>query len=181
MLDLLRGFLEPIFQFIPRFSRRPTSIEHCVVDGVLGVRESRWPQIYIEFLTHVEFYPKTPQPLDLELQTLVTADGVELTLNATMSLVIVDPMSLRGTLGQDEAMFNASIVARSAIAEVVTTKSFLDLKEMIADGAIDEVIGAQIRDSSGLGLDLHRFAVEDMARTTSKRHYGLTSQSLVIA
>lgn len=181
MLDLLRGFLEPIFQFIPRLSRRPSSIERCIVDGVLGVRESRCPQVYIEMLTHVEFYPAVPQPLDLEQQTLFTADGIEITVNCTCSVLIVDPLTLRAIMGQDEAMFNASIVIRRVVSEFLMARTLEDGLAAVRDGQLLRDIDAAIAEASQISLKITRFAIEDIAKTTSRRHYGLNSQNLVVA
>ena len=181
MFEILRALLDPVYQLIPRFSRRPSSQERCVVDGVLGVRETRWPQIYIDMLTHVEFYPAVPQPLDLEQQTLFTLDDHEITVNCTCSMLIVDPLSLRVVMGQDECMFNASIVIRRVVSQFMMDRTLEDGLNAVRSGELLSEIDAAIADASQISLKVTRFAIEDIAKTTSKRHYGLNQQNLVVS
>jgi len=180
MFDLIRNFLEHVLQFVPRISRRPSRLQFLVVDGVRGIYVSKRPQLYIEFLTHVEFYPRTPQPLDLELQTLTTGDGTQITLNATISACIIDPVTLRVTLGQEEWLFNTSIIVRQKLAKLVAECSKYELKEMIADGRLESLIAKEVAGASHYSLKITRFAVEDMAETQARRHYGLNSQNVVL-
>ena len=180
MFELFRAFLEPIFQVVPRISRRPSVTEFCVVDGVLGVRITRLPQVYMEILTHVEFYPRAPQPLDLEIQTLLTQDGVEVTLNATISAVVVDPVSVRITLGQEECLHNLSIAIRSSLAELVTSMELSEFQDKVANGDVEKLVAAKVAAVSRHSMELVTFAIEDFALTESRRHYGLSQQTAIL-
>lgn len=173
MLDLLQEFLQPLLDFVPRVSRRPASNEFCVVDGVLSVRQTRRPQLHAPVITHVEYYPASEIPLDLEIQTLATGSQAELTINATASVVIEDPISLRAVAGSESYLGVAAISLRSEIASIVQNVTASELHEMIADGTFQERVSESLFTHTRGGMSVSGFAIEDFARTSSFRVYGV--------
>lgn len=172
MLDLLHEFLQPLLDFVPRVSRRPQSNEFCVVDGVFSVRTTRSPQLHAPVITHIEYYPACEIPLDLEIQTLSTGTSVEITINATASVVVEDPIALRAVAGSESYLGVAAITIRSEIADIVQNVSISELHEMIATGQFAEQVSESLFTHTRGGLSVSRLAIEDFARTSSFRLYG---------
>ena len=123
-------------------------------------------------LTHIEYYPLTPFPIDLEVQTLKTADGHELTINASIMVTISDPLLLRDSIGYDEYVSNISMEARNAIQSFVSGHN-QDHGMSILD-RLEGSLGDSLYFLAEGGIDLNRLCIEDAASTTAFRVYGLS-------
>lgn len=174
MLSLLSEFLQPWADLIPRFSHRPTSVEWCIWDSVIfGPRVTRWPILHCPALSHIEYYPSTPFPIDLEVQTLRTADGHELTINASIMVTILDPLVLRSSIGYDDYINNLSMDARAVIHEFISGHNMsygLESTERLSDHLWDSL---SLLTENGVSLD--RLCIEDAAATTAFRLYGISA------
>ena len=84
-------------------------------------------------------------------------------------------------MGQDECMFNASIVIRRVVSQFMMDRTLEDGLNAVRSGELLSEIDAAIADASQISLKVTRFAIEDIAKTTSKRHYGLNQQNLVVS
>ena len=174
MFELLSGFLQPILDFVPRVSHRPAANEHCVVDGVLGVRETRRPQLHAPILTHVEYFPVNPVAVDLEIQTVATTDDRELTLNATAAIVIDDPITMRLKCGSDSYIGIAAIAMRAEISRIAVSVTEEEFRDMVASDELMQLVSDRLASASFGSLSLDTFAIEDCTRTTSHRVYGIS-------
>ena len=174
MLSLISEFLQPWADLIPRFSHRPSSVEWCVWDSpIWGARVTRWPVLHCPAITHLEYYPSTPFPIDLDVQTLKTADGHELTINASIMVTIDDPLLMRGTIGFDEYVNNISMEARAVIHEFVSghnLKHGLSIIDRLEDHLADSLLLL-----TSEGVILERLCIEDAASTTAFRLYGVSA------
>ncbi len=165
MFEMLANFLEPYLDLFPRFYRRPASNEFCVLDDIIGEpREIRRPVFTAPVLSHVEFYPATPFPIDLENQTLGPY-GQEITINAAIMVEIQDPVAMRDLIG-DEWVSCISQAARASIARS-------DLAPESMQVAVEQAV-VNLTANSVIVTD---FCLEDRAKTRSMRHYGLNFQS----
>lgn len=173
MLELLQNFLQPVLDFVPRVSHRPAANEFCVIDGPLGVRETKWPVLHAPILTHVEYYPINPVAVDLEIQTLTTADPVELTLNATTTIVVEDPISLRMQCGSDHWVAIAAVAMRAEISRLAVENTKEHFVELIRSGELEDAISQKLFSETRGSLSVNSFAVEDCAATSSFRIYGV--------
>ena len=171
MLSLLSDFLQPWADLVPRFSHRPSSVEWCVWDSpIWGPRVTRWPVLHCPAITHVEYYPATTFPVDLEVQTLNTVDDQEITVNACISVTIDDPLSLRDTIGSEDYVGNISMRARSVIQDFVCGHNREYGMRSI------HLLEAQLYDAllhlTCEGGRLESLCIEDAAPTSSFRRYG---------
>lgn len=170
MFDLIASILQPVFDLVPRVYKRPATTEWCVVDGWRSRPKvvSR-PVVACPMFCHVEYYPRTPFPVDLEVQTLYAGDD-ELTINASLMVQIEDPIALRSSLG-DEYVSCLSMVARSAIEQYV-----VENEEWPTSAELSDIIAQAVVSSSLSGATLKQFCIEDCAKTRSFRFYGSNIQ-----
>ncbi len=174
MLSLISEFLQPWADLVPRFSHRPNTVEWCVWDSPVNKpRTTRLPILHCPALTHIEYYPSTPFPMDLEVQTLRTADGHELTINASIMVTILDPLLLRESVGYDDYVSNISMEARAVIHEFISGHNLtygLESTESLYDHLYDA-----IDDLTNGGVSLDRLCIEDAAATSAFRLYGVSA------
>jgi len=171
MLSLLSDFLQPWADLVPRFSHRPSSVEWCVWDSpIWGARTTRWPILHCPAITHVEYYPSTAFPVDLEVQTLMTVDNQEVTINACISVVIECPLEMRETIGSEDYIGNVSMRARSVIQDFVCGHN----REygMRSIHLLEAHLHDALTSLTGDGVSLVSLCIEDAAPTSSFRLYG---------
>lgn len=174
MLSLLSDFLQPWADLVPRLSHRPSTVEWCVVDSAMfGPYVTRKPVLHCPALTPVEYYPSTPFPIDLEVQTLRTADGHELTINASIMVTINDPLAMREAIGFDEYVNNISMEARAVIQEFVSDHN-LEHGLSIID-RLEETLADSLYFLANEGINLNRLCIEDAASTSAFRLYGVSA------
>lgn len=174
MLSLISEFLQPWADLIPRFSHRPTSVEWCVWDSPLaGPRVTRFPILHCPALTHIEYYPSTPFPLDLEVQTLKTADNHELTINASIMVSICDPLLMRSSIGFDDYVSNLSMEARAVIHEFISGHNMIHGLE--ATDLLFDHLSESLTSLADGGVYLDRLCIEDAAATSAFRLYGVSA------
>lgn len=168
MIELLTSVFRPLFDLVPRLSRRPATTEWCVVDSWLrSPRIATGPVLFCPTLTHVEYYPLTPFPVDLEVQTLQYASGDEVTVNAAVMIAIVDPLVLREALGEDY-LSCISMAARSVIQSAVSETDCISSDP----DSLHRDISSDLSHLSNNGVVLERLCIEDAAKTSSLRLYG---------
>lgn len=149
-------------------------MEWCVVDTLtVGPRVTRWSVLFCPALTPVEYYPSTPFPIDLEVQTLRTADGHELTINASIMVVIDDPVTMREAIGFDDYVSNISMEARATIQEFISGHNLQYGLESMA--RLEEDLADNLTLLTLEGVHLERLCIEDAAGTTALRFYGIPS------
>ena len=172
MFSLLSEFLQPWADLIPRFSHRPSTVEWCIWDSmVFGPRVTRYPVLHFPALTPIEYYPSTPFPIDLEVQTLRTADGHEITINASIMVVINDPIVMRECIGYEEYVNNISMEARAVIHEFISGHNHSHGLESI--DLLEISLGESLVSLTWDGVSLVRLCIEDAASTTAFRLYGI--------
>ena len=173
MLDLIAGLLQPFADLLPRVSHRPSSIEWCVVDSWLqGPYSTRKPVVYLPAITPIEYYPNVPFPIDLEVQTLRTADDIEITVNASVMVYIDSPLLMREAIGYDEYVSNIGMECRSVIQEFISGHNFRHGLESF--GSLELAVGDALLELTNNGVYLQRLCIEDAARTQAFRLYGLS-------
>ena len=171
LLDLLAQLLQIFTDLIPRFSTRPRRNEYMVVDHCLfGVFIAKYSIPYIPLIDHIEYYPKTEVPVDSDIQTLVTADGVCVTVNAAFTYQIIDPLVSRSRWGEEYYAANVAMVVRGVIEEIYSRHTWDEVLEIQHSSFID----ACKSDLSSYGIELTYFCMEDRSVTRSIRHYGIT-------
>ena len=172
MLDLISDLLKPFADMLPRVAHRPTSTEFCVVDSVVrGPYVTKWPTLHSPAFTHIEYYQRTPFPIDLEVQTLRTADGSEVTINASIMVQVYDPLRLRSSLGYEEYVGNIAMTARSCIQDFISGHNYRHGQESI--DLLENLLWGAIVETSDEGCQLISLCIEDSARTSSMRFYGI--------
>lgn len=158
LFDLVGSLLEPLFDLVPRLTRRPASNEWMVIDSLLkGPRESLRPALHVPAFTPVDYLPKHQVPIDCGLQRVTTADGVNVAVNATARVEIVDPIVCRQLTSTDweEA---AAMIIRSQVCETATGHNWSHLQDLWLDGEGMEEIGYDLQE---IGMSLVVFRVED--------------------
>ena len=141
---------------------------------MFGPRVTRWPILHCPALSHIEYYPSTPFPLDLEVQTLRTADGHELTINASIMVIIDDPISMRDTIGYDDYINNLSMQARAVIHEFISGHNLKHGMESTAN-LLESLYEATLL-LTNEGVIVERLCIEDAASTTAFRLYGVSER-----
>ena len=119
--EVVASLLQPLFDLIPQIHHRPASNEWGVVDS--WMREPRLfegPCLHIPALSHVEVYPKTEYTIDTGLQSLTTANGKTVAVNATAIVKIVDPLLLRSVTNVDGWAEWAAMNIRSCVQDTVS-------------------------------------------------------------
>ena len=158
LFELFSSFLQPLFDLVPRLSRRPQSNEWLVVDSwIKGPRTLDLPVLHCPALTPVQYFPKCEVPIDCGLQRMTTADGSPVAVNATCRIVVADPLACRSKVGEEweEA---AAMVVRSIICDLVTTHNLSHLYELIADNAGWDAANDELQ---YIGCELSFLCVED--------------------
>ena len=158
LFELLSGFLQPLFDLVPRLSRRPQSNEWLVIDSWLkGPRTSVLPVLHCPSLTPVQYFPKCEVPIDCGLQRMTTADGSPVGVNATCRVVVIDPLVVREKVGEDweEA---AAMIVRSVVCDLVSSHNLSHLFELMADGAGWEEVNDDLQ---YIGCELGALCIED--------------------
>ena len=107
------------------------------------------------------------------MQTLRTADGHELTINASIMLTIDDPLLMRDSVGYEDHVGNISMEARAVIHEFISGHN-MDHGLSTIDRLHDNLYDALLR-LTGEGVILEQLCIEDAASTTAIRLYGLSA------
>ena len=157
--ELLSSLLQPILDLIPRIAPRPKTTEWCLVDRWLGcVKMTDNPVVFIPTVTHVEYYPLLAHPIDVGLQSLTTADGISVCVNATVIILINDPCLLRSVVDYDSWEELVSMRVRWIVTNVVTGHNWSMTRDTGDDICFEEVE----EDLLEIGIDLKRLVFEDL-------------------
>ena len=119
--EVVASIIEPLFNLMPQIHHRPASNEWGVVDSWL--REPRLfsgPLLHIPAITHVEIYNNTEFTIDTGLQSLTTANGKTVAVNATAIVKVVDPLLLRTVTSYHGWAEWAAMNIRSCVQDTVT-------------------------------------------------------------
>ena len=164
--ELISGALQPVLDLLPQVHARPASNEWGVADSWLGgVRTFSGPFLHIPATTHVEIYPKAEGPVDTGLQTLTTADGKTVAVNATAIIRITDPVYLRASVGVEEWETWVAMRIRGCVQEMITGHNWsysLDRGEDL----IEEMAYAELH---AFGIEVERVVLEDICETYALR------------
>ena len=164
--ELLASLLQPVFDCLPRISARPKSNETLVVDGpISGPRTTSRPQVYFPILTHVEYWPAAAVPLECELQSLTSADGVTVAINASVVLTVTYPLMLREQTDHESWEAFTSLKIRQSIYEAVSGHNFDDFRSRAKDLIWFEAEEALAE----CGVELIDLAIEDITKTRCLR------------
>ena len=156
--ELISGVLEPVFDLLPRFGRRPTTNEFGLRDSwFFGVKVFKGPLLHIPIMTQVEYYSRVQYPLDTGLQSLTTVCGKSVTVNATAIITVTDPIVLRNTVDVDEWEPLVSMKIRSVVREVVSEYNWSHLMEAAREILESELWG----ELEILGIELNQVVLED--------------------
>mgnify|MGYP003113864388 CR=1 FL=1 len=137
LTEILGQLLQSLSNLLPRTTAKPVATEVLVVDSMLlPIHETSRAVAYLPFLSNVTTYPTAPVTLDLAAQSLHTADGVSLYINATAVYTIEDPTLLHTTLGFDEYEEIVSAAIRKTIQAEATK---LTREEIVSNGVLFEV------------------------------------------
>lgn len=170
LLDVIAQFIQIFVDLLPRFTHRPDANEWLVVDSMFfgpHLAKSR-PVLFVPIMDVVEYWPRVPVPVDCDIQTVVTADGCTLTINAQFAYLINEPLSVRDQWG-DHTDFMVPMIVRRAVEEVHRARTMEEIKSMghavVSDAAANELWAA--------GIEIAGFCIEDRAPTLAIRHYGI--------
>ena len=127
-----------------------------VVDGLFGVKESRWARLHIPAITHVEYFPSHEVPIDIGVQKLMDGACRPVLINCTARVCIADAVLCRESVGAEDWQEAAAQVIRARIVHCLRSRT--TLVEMTA--AEEEAL-------LHMGIDLTLFQVEDWQQTKS--------------
>lgn len=174
LFDVLAQFIQIFVDLIPRFAVRAKSIEWLVVDGFLTgthIASSR-PVLYWPILDHAEYFPKTEHTIDAAIQTMVTADGMTITVNPEFAFRIIDPLVVRENWGSGYVA-RVAMILRGAVEEFHAGHNWDHIVAMGHDAVVEEVI-SELREK---GIEVTDFCVEERSPTISIRHFGVDAFS----
>ena len=164
--ELVSGILQPVFDLMPQVHARPTTTEWGIADSWLGgVRVFTGPYLHVPATTHCEIYPKVEVPIDTGLQTLTTADGKTVSVNATAIVKIVDPIHLRASVSHAEWEVWLSMRVRGCVQEVVTGHNWQYILDK-GEGFIEELVYSELY---AFGVEVERVVLEDLAEALTIR------------
>lgn len=176
LLEILGQFIGIFVELIPRFARRPSSTEWLVIDSFLfgvSVAKSR-PVLHVPVLDTVEYWPKSEEPVNTEMQSLTTSEGESVTVDSGFSYVIADPLKARSILAENYVT-KAVMVTRGSIRDHVCSYSFEELSAMDENSDAIQIVRESINKGlSEYGLKLTYFCIEDLCMTKNIRHFGIT-------
>lgn len=162
LTELLADFLQPFADLFPRIEPRPSSGELLVKDTPLGVRETRWPVLFIPALCHVERYPRGEYPLDLGLQRVLTADGHTVSVNGTCIIRVADPVALRSRIPYDVWEETLSQLMRGVLTEIMTAHNLTHLVEHGSELIWNDCASL----AYSYGVDVESVTLEDLTTAT---------------
>ena len=171
--ELISGVLQPVLDLVPRFATRPLANELGVVDRWFsGVSLFKSPLMYVPVLTGVEYWPKCEVPVDTGLQTLTTACGKTVGVNATTIVKVIDPVLLRTYASFDDWETWASMRIRGIVQEVVTAHNW-DQSVQSAAVFVEEDAYHQLL---SCGIDVLAVVLEDACQVIPLRLLGNTGE-----
>lgn len=130
LAEILGQLLQSLSNLLPRITTKPVATETLVVDsGFFPIHETSRAVTYLPFCTNVTTYPTAPVTLDLAAQSLHTADGKALYINATAVYTIEDPILLHTTLGFEEYEEIISAAIRKTIQAEATGLTKVEIVE----------------------------------------------------
>ena len=119
--EVIAGVVQPLFDLMPQIHHRPASNEWGVVDSWLRTpRLFSGPMLHVPAVTHIEIYPRTENTIDTGLQSLTTADGKTVAVNATAIVRVVDPLQLREVSNVDGWPEWVAMNIRSCVQDIVS-------------------------------------------------------------
>ncbi len=156
--ELFSGVLQPLFDLLPQIHARPASNEWGVADPWIGEpRMFTGPYIHIPASTHIEIYTKTEFTIDTGLQSLTTADGKTVSVNATAIIRVVDPLLLRTVSNYHGWAEWCAMHIRACVQDVITghkwTQSVNQAAEFIEEDSYHPLASA--------GVELIQLVLED--------------------
>ena len=164
--ELISGVLQPVFDLMPQINARPATTEWGVADSWLGgVRTFTSPYLHIPATTHVEIWPKAEVTIDSGLQTLMTADGKIVSVNATAIVRVTDPIHLRQFVSHEEWEVWVSMRVRGCVQEVLTGHNLSYILDK-GEGFIEELVYGELY---AFGIDTERVVLEDLAEVLTIR------------
>ena len=119
--ELISSVAQPLLDLLPQVHSRPASNEWGVRDSLWGKPKTfRGPLLHIPAITHVEIYNSTEFTIDTGLQSLTTADGKTVAVNATAIVKVSDPLLLRTVTSYDGWAEWAAMNIRACVQDTVT-------------------------------------------------------------
>lgn len=171
--ELLSQVLQPIFDLLPQVARRPLSNEQGVRDALGSVRRFWWPQLHIPAVTHIEYWPKHIVSIDLGLQTLTTADGKSIAVNATAMVRVGDPIALREFASAETWEETVAMLVRGSLSDIVMGHN---LSDVIDRG--EELLESEVwEDLYTWGVTIRSVVLEDLTECWPIRVMGNTAGS----
>ncbi len=159
LAELFSSILQPVFDLVPRISPRPKATEWCLVDRWFRpIKVTDHPVLYVPATTHVEYYPCRDHPIDAGLQSLTTADGFSVCVNATVVVEVGDPCELRDTVDFDSWEELVAMRVRGIVTGIVSGHNW----SMVLDQGEEICFGDCESDLVRIGVDLKRLVFEDL-------------------
>lgn len=119
--ELISGVLQPLFDLMPQVHARPASNEFGVIDSVWSDPKTfRGPKLFVPALSHIEIYNSTEFTIDTGLQSLTTADGKTVAVNATAIVKVFDPLLLRSVSSYEGWAEWAAMNIRACVQDTVS-------------------------------------------------------------
>lgn len=168
--EVISGVLEPVFDLFPRIHTKPASNRVLVVDTAWSspkLVEDR-PVLYVPALSVVEEWDAVNVPLDLGSQSLRTADGVSVVVNASV-VVQFSPLETRIHCTHDDAETYVGILSRQAVQSAITGHNLNHLLDCGED------IAAELAYASldSAGIILHQIIFEEFTTAETLRLIGM--------
>ena len=164
LFDVIGAVLESFFDLIPRVCHRPAANEYLVVDTPYGVKETRYPQLYVPAISHCEYYPSVSTPIDCGIQSGITADNQSVSLSVSITVSIFDPLALRTHVQHEDWQAYVSLIVRKSVLRELYGLNL----DQFRDSAHQFIKSDVSSDLGEIGVELESLVIEDFI---SCRHF----------
>lgn len=178
-LDILGQFVRIFVDMIPRFAARPASTDRLIVDAFLFGPQIALPRpvLYAPIFDTVEYWPITEESVNTEMQSLTTADDIEITTDTGFSYRIIDPLAVRQNL-HDAYGVRAVMIVRGAVRDMVNGHTYRHIINSGVGSRLHQMVEEEVGYALEVyGMELTYFCIEDFTRTKSLRHFGVSLQN----
>lgn len=171
LLDVLAQLLQVFVDLIPRFATRPDATEVLVVDAMCtGVQVIRNRPVFVwPLLDHTEYWSVIERPVDLDIQSITTADEVSIAVSGEFSYQVFDPLLVRRYWSSEEHDAAILMVVRSAVERHHASYNWSHLQDKEPADVVDEAR----RYLSGRGVFLTYFSIGERVVAPASRLFGV--------
>lgn len=169
--EVISGVLEPVFDLMPRIHPKPASNRSLVVDTAWSkpkeVKDR--PVLYVPAISVVEEWDAVDVPLDLGSQSLRTADGVPVVVNASVVIEYENPLLTRQYCTHEDVETYVGVLSRQAVQATITGHNLNHLLDCGEDIATNLAYVSLTE----AGIVLHRLVFEEFTTAETLRLIGM--------